>query len=421
MKLSVENYKSIAKKGSINIPGLTIIAGVNSSGKSSFMQPFLILKQTIENNTDADYLVLDGENTNLTECDQLIYTKSKIKAFSIYFSSNKGPSNIKEVQTTFTYHKNNGFLSTSTTINYKDDDQIVMKRNMASDKVDEVIKQIKQKDIIFNKVYNNFKELDSDSSFTLVHSIINDKPFLSLNVSFKRNKGDSVSITSDQGFTFNPNGKIKKFIKNLIHIPGIRSNPKREYKLEFFNKTYQGKFDKYTATIIHKWITSKNKEKLNTLIALISDLGLASNISTTKVNESSVAIKVSRTLNSDIDDNVDLTDVGFGLSQILPVLVALIESKDDNVIYIEQPEIHLHPKAQFKLAKIFCDFVKKGKKIIVETHSSIFIRGLQIEVAEKTLDKKFFSLNWFSQDKNGESLREFSIISSLLFIRINCY
>jgi len=136
---------------------------------------------------------------------------------------------------------------------------------------------------------------------------------------------------------------------------------------------------------------------------LIKYLDLASNVSAKKINEVQIAIEVSRSLNSDINDSVNLSDVGFGLSQVLPILVALIESNKNNIIYIEQPEIHLHPKAQFKLAKIFCDYVKKGKKIIVETHSSIFIRGLQIEVAEKKLSSSLFSLNWFIQDENGDT------------------
>ncbi|MDC5270391.1 AAA family ATPase, partial [Acinetobacter baumannii] len=62
MRVSVENYKSIYKKMSISINGMTIIAGSNSSGKSSFMQPFMILKQTVENNSDGESLIINGEN-----------------------------------------------------------------------------------------------------------------------------------------------------------------------------------------------------------------------------------------------------------------------------------------------------------------------------------------------------------------------
>lgn len=72
MKLSVEGYKSIASRQELRFDGLTILSGANSSGKSSFMQPFLVLKQTIENHYDAGSLVLYGENAKLTDSSQLI-------------------------------------------------------------------------------------------------------------------------------------------------------------------------------------------------------------------------------------------------------------------------------------------------------------------------------------------------------------
>ncbi|MDC5395733.1 hypothetical protein OHW68_17970, partial [Acinetobacter baumannii] len=64
---------------------------------------------------------------------------------------------------------------------------------------------------------------------------------------------------------------------------------------------------------------------------------------------------------------------------------------------------HLHPLAQYKLANIFCRYVKKGKKLVIETHSSIFIRGLQTEIVKGNISNKEVSLNWFSQDSDGET------------------
>lgn len=89
MKLSVEGYKSIASRQELRFDGLTILSGANSSGKSSFMQPFLVLKQTIENHYDAGSLVLYGENAKLTDSSQLI---SKVpgydkRSFSVSMST----------------------------------------------------------------------------------------------------------------------------------------------------------------------------------------------------------------------------------------------------------------------------------------------------------------------------------------------
>jgi predicted ATPase len=91
MELSVEGYKSIASKQTLTFDGLTVLSGANSSGKSSFMQPFLILKQTIENHYDSGALELYGENAKLTDSSQVIskvplHTK---KSFSVEMKTDK--------------------------------------------------------------------------------------------------------------------------------------------------------------------------------------------------------------------------------------------------------------------------------------------------------------------------------------------
>ena len=138
---------------------------------------------------------------------------------------------------------------------------------------------------------------------------------------------------------------------------------------------------------------------------LFRSLGLASNIKTKKVDETNVEIQISRFKNSSSkDDCVNISDVGFGVSQTLPVLVALLVAKKNQYVYVEQPELHLHPKAQFKLASIIASALKRGVKVIIETHSSILIRGIQIAVVKSELEAEKVSLNWFTQDEvTGET------------------
>ena len=59
---------------------------------------------------------------------------------------------------------------------------------------------------------------------------------------------------------------------------------------------------------------------------------------------------------------VNITDVGFGVSQVLPVLVALIvdAKPGSQLVYLEQPELHLHPRAQVALAQVLADAAKRG-------------------------------------------------------------
>jgi predicted ATPase len=99
---------------------------------------------------------------------------------------------------------------------------------------------------------------------------------------------------------------------------------------------------------------------------------------------------------------VSIADVGFGVSQTLPVVVSLLAAEKDQMVYIEQPEIHLHPRAQVQLAAILADAVNRGIRVVVETHSSLLIPSLQAVVAEQTIKAQDVILHWFTRNvKDG--------------------
>ena len=98
---------------------------------------------------------------------------------------------------------------------------------------------------------------------------------------------------------------------------------------------------------------------------------------------------------------VSIADVGFGLSQTLPVLVALLTAEPGQLVYIEQPEMHLHPRAQTALAQILAQAVKRGVRVIVETHSALLLLAVQTLVAEAQLASDKVKLHWFKRRENG--------------------
>jgi len=98
---------------------------------------------------------------------------------------------------------------------------------------------------------------------------------------------------------------------------------------------------------------------------------------------------------------VNIADVGFGVSQTLPVLVALLVAEPGELVYIEQPEIHLHPRAQRALAEILVDAANRGVKVVAETHSSLLLLAVQTLIAKQKIDYKKVALHWFKRDKAG--------------------
>jgi hypothetical protein len=94
-------------------------------------------------------------------------------------------------------------------------------------------------------------------------------------------------------------------------------------------------------------------------------------------------------------DWVDLPDVGFGISQVLPVLVQCFYAPAGSIILMEQPEIHLHPSAQSALADVMIDVINSREngldrdiQLVIETHSEHFLRRLQRRIAEDAVSQE---------------------------------
>jgi predicted ATPase len=95
-----------------------------------------------------------------------------------------------------------------------------------------------------------------------------------------------------------------------------------------------------------------------------------------------------------------LPDVGFGVSQVLPVLVQCYYAPEGSLILFEQPEIHLHPKVQASLADVFLDAIKeRNVQIVVESHSEHLIRRLQLRVARGEFAPEDVALYFITADQ----------------------
>jgi predicted ATPase len=99
-----------------------------------------------------------------------------------------------------------------------------------------------------------------------------------------------------------------------------------------------------------------------------------------------------------------LTDVGFGVSQVLPVLVLLFYAPEGSIVILEQPELHLHPSVQAGLADVLIDATeRRGIQLIVKSHSEHFLLRLQRRVAEGRLEAKKAALYFCDRAPDGQS------------------
>jgi predicted ATPase len=194
---------------------------------------------------------------------------------------------------------------------------------------------------------------------------------------------------------------IGEEITRIIHLPGLRGNPERTYPLVPAGNVFPGLFQKYAASVIHAWIKDGETARVHELNEALDLLELQSNISTEEIEETQVGVSVSRRYGGAEGDRVSIADVGLAVSQVLPVLVALIAAEPGQLVYIEQPEIHLHPRAQWKLAHLLATAANRGVRLVIETHSSLLLRGILTEIAKDEISNDRVILHWF--DRNRET------------------
>ncbi len=132
----------------------------------------------------------------------------------------------------------------------------------------------------------------------------------------------------------------------------------------------------------------------------VSYLGLADDISAEDLAGLGITIKVKP---SGVTSKLSLPSVGVGVSQLLPVLVLCLLAEPGSVILLEQPELHLHPALQQKLADFFIAVAKSGRQLIVETHSEYFISRLRRRVVEDPDDELLKLVKVVSAERDSES------------------
>jgi energy-coupling factor transporter ATP-binding protein EcfA2 len=97
---------------------------------------------------------------------------------------------------------------------------------------------------------------------------------------------------------------------------------------------------------------------------------------------------------------VNLIDVGYGVSQSLPVIVQSVLRRQDSLLLIQQPEVHLHPRAQAALGTFFAELATTGKDtLLIETHSDYLIDRVRQEVAKGTLDPNMVLILFFDKPR----------------------
>lgn len=392
--LHIKNFKAWKDTGPIRLAPLTVIFGANSAGKSSLGHLLLALKQTTLSADRKRPLHLGDENAliDLGTFAECLHNHDLTNALAFELGW-KIPGKELSARDPLSQKKFAG-----------DELRLTVTLSAAA----------KEQPRVDRLAYQLLRNKENQLEVDYRRDEKNKLDIYSNEYKFVRNTGRSWPLDdpdkfyriSDQSRARFQNAEFlsdfalstEAMLNSVYYLGPLRDHPKRIYS--WSGETPESVGQKGEFAIAAILAASAQERKLNRglkkhlarfdefIAQWLKDLGIIENFSVKPVAEGRKEYEVLVKTHAKASE-VKITDVGFGVSQVLPALVQAFYCTPNSTIWMEQPEIHLHPQVQAELADVFISATQareNGKErnvqLIVESHSEHFLNRLQRRVAE---------------------------------------
>lgn len=356
--IELKNFKSIKKKN-FQLRNLNVLLGLNGQGKSSFIQSLLVLRQS-EKLSQGELKLNGGENglVNIGSTKDALYQYSNNNDFSLTLQfQNTDPIDL--------------------TFDYKIEADIFKMKTPPGQYFAENIGQS-----LFS---NNFQYLNA-----------------------QRIEPKSINITSYSSVVEGSNiGKYGQYTAHYIELRANESVPFENilHKDSITTDTFTGK-------------KTVDNTLINQINLWLGEISPGVNVITKKISSDYILLEYTfKQPSYGNTNNYKPENVGFGISYALHVVTALLAAKPGQLIIIENPESHIHPRGQAELGKLIALLAKNDVQIIVETHSDHILNGIRVGIKEEpelrhktilfyfkkvvTESEQYSQITDISIDKNG--------------------
>lgn len=151
---------------------------------------------------------------------------------------------------------------------------------------------------------------------------------------------------------------------------------------------------------------AKQRDLASQVEAWLSDISPGTKLSLTPhPGLDLVQIQYQFATGSELTDAYRATNVGFGLTYTLPVIVSILSARNGSLLLLENPEAHLHPRGQRRIGELLGAAASAGAQIVVETHSDHVLNGLRLAVRNKRLSPEAVALHFFARIEGDNVVR----------------
>ena len=464
--IRIKFLRSIKDSGYVKLKPFTILIGKNSSGKSSFIRTFPLFKQTLLSDTSDSFLWY-GDSVDFGNYSSALSTHAKtandLLEFDLCFHTNESsltgniiPINI-EIKIFVNNNKINKFEFYCNNLEYF---KLIKKQYARNEDYDLYVNGIKQNTIFRKSNYAGsflpHLQADDELMYTPRYAIIS--AFRKLELDIQQNHITQISrflsklyVSDEEVDNFIKNifpdslcskiesiskqqeteirttlkvavlnhflnhceNYIRREMNDMTYFKPLRTSGTRFYRVQGLNIKNVDSDGKNAPMILYS-MKKNNREKFESWC--LENFGFSYKLLNENTDNISIGI-----YDNDLNEQHNLTDTGFGYSQILPIVLLLwteYNSKtsyiknSDSFIIIEQPELHLHPSFQYKIMRAFAKIVKyanshnKNIKFIIETHSESIVNSLGNMLRCQAINKNDINLVICSKTKEGTNFKQ---------------
>lgn len=406
-KLSLSNFKCF-KKVDAPLSKITLLTGSNSSGKSSFLYGLL---GSLQSKIFPFYLSPNGKYVNMGDYKEMVFKNLIGRRIGIDISlDDKGSKSKYEFITEWVSDKRTKMPSLyrlKATCNFADIEvsaDLAGKNYILNFKYDpkkmkgSSAKMFKALRPLLKYIYKT-GDMAPSKKKKEIPELFPLKPYNIKNRRFKILDNIIQQLPYLPPFPL----YLQSIEKNMNFISSFRLQPERTYYQKSRGDEKVGKYGENYIDQILEWERQKSNE-FGELNSILRDLNLLYSIKSKQLLGGRFELRVKMQSKGVW---ALLADVGFGISQFLPIIVADLQLGADSTLFLAQPEIHLHPSVQAALGDYLVKQVnKKAKRYIVETHSEYLLNRIRLAVVKGHLKPSDLSIYYFENSVAGTQTYE---------------
>lgn len=336
--ISLYQFKNYAEEVTIPFSALNIIYGSNGKGKSTMLQALMLLSQTLRAEDKLQHLRINGEFVSLDRFEDILCSYAETSEEEIHISLHSGSDYIETIFTK---------------------GQLPQRANLKALRV-------------------------------------NGMDYVTENASDKTEENGCVDEAVEIGYSIHSISDVAGLqqIKSMYYVSADRRGPINGIKRDDnVNPDCVGVNGEFSIQVLyhHPELLSQLEDALSTIFKGAS-IRLPSDS-----NDDDLKLLLD---SSDSSKGYKPTNVGFGYSHVLPIIIQVLLAKPNSIVILENPEAHLHPGAQSRIVDFLIHQMKeKSLQIFIESHSDHIINGARLAVKNQTITPNEVSILFVSRDE----------------------